>query len=302
MSTWSETEVPAVRAEERVIVVGYDESPGSEQALRWAVEDAQLRKLPLAVCHAWHWPYLRRPVDKEVLAQLRATGTAVAEEGVRRARELAPALDVRPLVGKGVAAAVLLQAAHDAELLVLGSRGQGGFEELRVGSAAVQVPAHSARPVVIVGPGNVPEREGKARIVVGADGSPAGQGALEFAFEEAELRDGSVTVVCCWDDAGDLSGQDGLPFVDRRELRVNAEACFRDAVSALICRHPDVPVTTEFVAGRPERAVIDAARDATLLVLGSRGVGSTPTMLVGRVTQAALAAAECPVAVTPPSR
>ncbi|GAA3248077.1 universal stress protein [Nonomuraea helvata] len=300
MSAESEAAAAVASAGRRSIVVGYDESPGSEQALRWAVEEARLRQLPLVVCHVWHWPYPRRPVVREVLAQVEGIATAVVEEGVRHARELAPLVDVRPLLGRGVASAVLLQAVRDAELAVLGSRGQGGFEELRVGSAAVQVPAHSVRPVVIVGPDGVPVPEGVAQIVVGADGSPAGQAALDFAFEEAELRGGAVRAVCCWQDAGDLTGQDGLPFVDRRQMRVNAEAGFREAVSSLIRRHPAVPVTTEFIVGRPERAVIDAARDATLLVLGSHGVGSTPTMLVGPVTQTALLEAACPVAVTPP--
>ncbi|MEQ4725891.1 universal stress protein [Nonomuraea sp. B19D2] len=300
MSAESEAEAAVARAAERSIVVGYDESPGSEQALRWAVEEARLRQSPLVVCHAWHWPYPRRPVVGEVLTQLEGIGSAVVAEGVRHARELAPTVDVRPLLVRGVASAVLLAALRNAELAVLGSRGQGGFEELRVGSAAVQVPAHSVRPVVIVGHDGVAAREGMARIVVGADGSPAGQAALEFAFEEAELRGGAVRAVCCWLDVGDLTGQDGLPFVDRRKIRADAEAGFREAVSALMRRRPAVPVTIEFIAERPERAIIDAARDATLLVLGSRGVGSTPTMLVGPVTQAALSEAACPVAVTPP--
>ncbi|QFY07993.1 universal stress protein [Nonomuraea phyllanthi] len=300
MSAGFGTEAGAAGAGERPVVVGYDESPGSEQALRWAAEEARLRGLPLVVCHAWHWPYTRRPVDKEVLARLEATATAVVEGGTHRARELAPTVNVRSLLAKGVASAVLLQAVRNAELGVLGSRGQGGFEELRVGSAAVQVPAHSVEPVIVVGPDGVSAGESRPRIVVGVDGSPAGQRALEFAFEEARLRAAPVTVVCCWEDAGDLSGQDGLPFVDRRALRANAEASFRNAVSQLTCRYPAVPVMSEFIAGRPERTVIDAAQEATLLVLGSRGVGSTPSVLLGRVTQTALAEAVCPVAVTPP--
>ncbi|MFC4016065.1 universal stress protein [Nonomuraea purpurea] len=97
---------------------------------------------------------------------------------------------------------------RNAELVVLGSRGQGGFEELRLGSAAVQVPAHSVKPVVIVGPDGESTSTGRPRIVVGADGSPAGQRALEFAFDEAELRVASVAAVCCWDRRASGTGPD----------------------------------------------------------------------------------------------
>ncbi|MEU7837698.1 universal stress protein [Nonomuraea sp. NPDC049129] len=75
----------------RPILVGYDDSPESGQALRWAVEEARLRRLPLLVCHVWHWPYALRPVAPEVLAQIEQVAGGVVDDGVRRARNLAPA-------------------------------------------------------------------------------------------------------------------------------------------------------------------------------------------------------------------
>lgn len=282
----------------RPILVGYDDSPGSHEALRWAVEEARLRGLPVLVCHALHWPYVLRPVAQEVLAQIEQVALAVVNEGVHRARALAPEVDAQPLLGRGTPSAVLLEATREAEMTVLGSRGRGGFDGLQVGSAAVQVPAHSVRPVVIVRP--LPRPGGQdVRIVVGIDGSPASLAAFDFALDEAALRGGSVTALCCWGDCRSSSWQEPLPFVDSYALRKGAEARFREVASQLARRHPDVPVTADFVTERPQRALIDSAKDATLLVLGNRGNESPACLLLGPVTQTALLDAWCPVAVTP---
>ncbi|WP_344579425.1 universal stress protein [Nonomuraea roseoviolacea] len=285
---------------ERRVLVGYDESPESERALRWAVEEARLRHLAVLVCHAWLWPYPFRPVVQEVLAQVERMAAAVVDDGVRRARDLNPDVEIRPLLARGPASAVLLQAAADAELVVLGSRGQGGFDGLEIGSAAVQVPAHSVRPVVVVRPVPQPAGDGRVKVVVGVDGSPASLAALEFAAEEAALRGGAVVPICCWWDPGALPGPDRLPFTDPQAMRDQAETRFREAISPLARRYPDVPVATEFAAERPQRAINDSARGATLLVVGVRGWGSsTPGTLLGPVTRSALAEAPCPVAVIP---
>ncbi|GAA1636156.1 universal stress protein [Nonomuraea maheshkhaliensis] len=283
----------------RPILVGYDGSPASTLALCWAVEEARLRRSSLLVCHAWHWPYPFRPVEQDVLAEVERVATHVVDEGVCRVRSLASDVGVRPRLMRGTAPTVLLQAAREAEMTVLGLRGQGGFEGLRVGSAAVQVPAHSPGPVIVVRPDATPAGGG-ARIVVGVDGSPASLSAFSFALDEAALRGGTVTTICCWRDWGPLAGPDWQPFVDAQAIRRGAEVRFREATSHLVSRHPDVSVGMEFVAERPQRALIDSSKDATLLVLGARGNDSPPCLLLGPVTQIALADARCPVAVIPP--
>ncbi|GAB2953301.1 universal stress protein [Nonomuraea fastidiosa] len=284
---------------ERPVLVGYDDYPESRDALVWAVEEARLRGLPLLVCHALHWPYLPRTVPQDVFQQIEHVALSIVEEGVRRAKELAPELDVQSMLGSGTPSAVLLRAASEAELTVLGARGQGGFEGLQVGSAAVQVPAHSSRPVIVVRPSPHRPSGEEARIVVGLDGSPPSLAAFDFALDEAALRGCTVSALCCWTDCGSASWQEPLPFVNSHALRTGAEARFREVVSHLARRRPDVTVFTEFVTERPQRVLIDMARDATLLVLGNRGNECPPCMLLGRVTQTALLESWCPVAVTP---
>ncbi|GGS97716.1 universal stress protein [Nonomuraea spiralis] len=283
----------------RPVLVGYDDSPASRHALHWAVADARLRGAPLLVCHALHWPYAPRPVAQEIIEQLEPLALGIVDEGLRRARELAPDLDVQPLLGRGTPSAVLLEAAREAELTVLGSRGQGGFDGLQVGSAAVQVPAHSVTPVVVVRPPVQSSAGQDVRIVVGLDGSPASLAAFDFALDEAALRGGVVTALCCWADCGSSTWQEPLPFVDSHALRRGAETRFREVVSHLAGRCPEVTVITEFVTERPQRVLLGATRDATLLVLGNRGNEAPPCLLLGPVTQAALLESWCPVAVAP---
>lgn len=283
----------------RSVLVGYDESPASEQALRWGVEEAQLRDLPLTVCHAWHWPYPFRPPEADTLKTLRGMAAVVADEGVRKAHSMAEGLDIRWRLEQGFPPAMLLMASREAGLVVLGSRGLGGFGDLTVGSVAVQVPAHATCPVIVVrSTATLPRRDG-ARVVVGVDGSPASEKALGFAFKEASLRDASLTVVCAWWDLGALPGPDRAPFVQPEVIRREAMTRFERAVAPWQLEYPKVPVETRFVVETPRRAVVDAAKDAALLVVGDRGVGSVPEMLLGPVTQGALHQAACPVAVVP---
>ncbi|WP_329092635.1 universal stress protein [Actinomadura citrea] len=277
------------------VLVGFDGSPAAGRALRWAATEASLRGAPLRVCHAWNWPYPAGPEGDEALEIVRTMGVITLEDGVRIAREAAPGLDVRPLLSKGTPPAALLAASQDAELIVVGARGAGGFDRLPLGSTAVHVPAHADRPVVVV-PSREPARTGR-RIVVGIDGSLASQAALRFALREAALWNASVTLVCAWWDPAALPGPDRLPFSDPQGLKEQAKARFAATVAPALAARPEVAVDRRFVLERAGRVLADEARDALLLVVGDRGIGSSPKTLLGAVTRSVLHEAPAPVAV-----
>ncbi|MFB4298572.1 universal stress protein [Actinomadura sp. NTSP31] len=282
------------------VVAGFDGSPAAGQAVRWAAAEASVRGVPLVVCHAWNWPYPSRPRDETAVEIVRELGAMVLEEGVRLAREAARHLDVVPLLRRGAAPGVLLEAGAGAELTVIGARGSGGFDALPVGATATQVPAHADGPVVVV-PAHA--RQGKgggcARIVVGVDGSPAGEAALRFALEEARLHRVVVTVVCAWWDPAVLPGPERLPFTDPEALKEQAKERFAGTVAPCLADYPDVSVERRFVMERAQRVLVDNAREASLLVVGDRGIGSSPRTLLGAVVRAVLHEAPAPVAVVP---
>jgi nucleotide-binding universal stress UspA family protein len=141
------------------VVVGVDDSPGALHALRWALEEAARRGATLEVVHAWEPPLAFGPVDLGPIpvpddGERQAAARAVLEGVVARALEVPgprpPELD-RVLVADGPASAVL-DRSRDADLLVLGRRGRGGFAGLLLGSVSHQCITHARCPVVVVPP------------------------------------------------------------------------------------------------------------------------------------------------------
>lgn len=136
------------------IVVGVDSSQTSLKALRWAMEEARLRGSELELVHAFPRPELvgmtmvvTLPSDEE----LREASSQVLAEALEAVGG-AGTLTVSQRVGAGGPASVLVEAAADAELLVLGSRGLGGFRGMLLGSVTQQVIAHAPCPVVVITP------------------------------------------------------------------------------------------------------------------------------------------------------
>lgn len=135
------------------IVVGVDGSDGSRRALRWAVREARLRAADLDVVyaaaelHPWVDPGLFPPLPTEDLC---AQGRAVLDEFLAGIDLAGVHVERISTVGGG--ARVLLEAAIGADLLVVGSRGRGGFKALMLGSVAQQAVTHAACPVVVVVP------------------------------------------------------------------------------------------------------------------------------------------------------
>lgn len=140
------------------IVVGIDGSPGSRAALRWAVEEAGLRQASVEAVRVWTWPI---PYVGPGMAGL---NPAMLEEG--EAAMLAEVIDevtaatgrdggeIEPVLIEGPAAQRLLDHAKGADLLVVGSRGRGGFTGLLLGSVSQQVVHHASGPVVVVPSGH----------------------------------------------------------------------------------------------------------------------------------------------------
>lgn len=134
------------------ILVGIDGSEGSLQALRWALAEARRRHDTVEVLHCWHVPYYG-----DVTGMMPYPGTmlhegaeAVLAEALAAVRDEAEGVAVTTRVEQGSAAQVLIDASANADLIVVGRRGHGGFLGLLIGSVAQQVAGHSSCPVVIV--------------------------------------------------------------------------------------------------------------------------------------------------------
>jgi nucleotide-binding universal stress UspA family protein len=135
------------------IVVGIDGSEASGRALAWAVEEAKLRKATLRVVHTWFDPmignYFASPTVF-VSEAFEQAARGILDQAVASIDDDGGSLKVDPVLVHGLAASTLLREAEGADLLVVGSRGLGGFKELVLGSVSHQVIHYATCPVVVV--------------------------------------------------------------------------------------------------------------------------------------------------------
>jgi nucleotide-binding universal stress UspA family protein len=278
------------------VLVGFDGSAASERALRWAAEEARLRRMPLTVCHAWHWPYPVPPSGPEALDTVRRMGQHTLDRGVMIVRETAPHTRVRGRLLSGPASAMLVIESASASLAVAGTYGEGAFTGLSAGSSAVQLATYAHCPVLLVR--NACDRS--RPVVVGVDGSAASGAALAFAFEEAALRGQPLRAVFgCWEPEAIASAEMGM-IAGPEELRTMAAGRLERMVSPWREKYPYVDADTVLALRTPRHALIEAAEHATLLVMGGRGLGGVTGLRLGAVSAAMVQQAPCSVAIVRP--
>jgi len=137
------------------IIVGFDTSEHSERALEWAVHEAAVRQLPLtviavyrAVAGFWGGPMVY-PQDRDLSAQVRKTAEEATDKALANAAGVRPAsVTVKTICG--IPAEELVHASKDADMIVVGSRGTGGFARLLLGSVSSQVVHHAHCAVVVL--------------------------------------------------------------------------------------------------------------------------------------------------------
>jgi nucleotide-binding universal stress UspA family protein len=138
------------------IVVGVDGSECAREALAAAIAEARLRGARLRIVCAWEIPVgvfsagLVPGVDEATLESFGRTAETIVQDAVAEAGRLEPSLPCEGEVVEGQPAAVLLQHARDASLIVVGNRGRGGFASLLLGSVSQQVVHHAPCPVLVV--------------------------------------------------------------------------------------------------------------------------------------------------------
>jgi nucleotide-binding universal stress UspA family protein len=144
--------------------------------------------------------------------------------------------------------------------------------------------------------------DGRERIVVGVDGSATSLRALAWATEEARLRGATLVVVHAWRPVVMPALAPLPPYIDPESLRLAAEELVAAALATVPVAELAHEVETLVVPDSPARAVLEAAADASLIVVGSRGRGGFTGLLLGSVSQHLIHHAECPVVVVPPGR
>ena len=279
------------------VVVGVDGSAADTAALRWSVQEARRRSARLCVVHALsqrHSGAFQR-ANPAFVAEERRAADDVLGSAVRQARALADDVDVHPVLEVGRPSVALLRRAATAGVVVLGSKGRGGFAGLLLGSTSLQVAMHASCPVVVLRDPCTGAGPANGRIVVGTDGSPSSDSALRFAFTQARRHGRGLTVLRAWGATAvfvDVPGSAKWEQVEKEE-----QAALSEALAPWRDRYPEVDVLEKSLLGNAAALLVDESAAAELLVVGSRGRGGFGGLLLGSVSHAALHHARCPVAV-----
>jgi nucleotide-binding universal stress UspA family protein len=266
------------------IVVGVDGSEHSKAALRWAAAEAAMRGAPLTAL---------------LVADL--THPRVADED--RAREVLAAIVQETLpddrcvaleVACGKPSAVLAERTGADRLVVVGSRGLGGFGALFLGSVAQRVTRKAAGPVAVIRPGG----PNGAAVVVGVDGTATALQALGWAATEARARHAPMTVLQAWQVPAVATS----PWIATPDLELTADlrALAKDELHAAVTDATLAGIEVEEVLAHGNAAhALVGRHEAGLLVIGSNGSGLVSGAFLGSVAQQVLHHAQVPVVLVP---
>ena len=290
------------------VVVGFDESEGANQAVRWAAVEALRRNLTLRIVTAFGPDYIFT-TDEECRTYM----DKVADQAVSEAKAAAPGVSVEHQGHRDLAGPALREESESADLLVVGSRGRGGFAGLLLGSVGRQCVHRAACPVVVVRPSEpgdtaaktgepavreIPHRERQEsegpRIVVGVDGSLSSNAGLLWAAEEAESTGATLELLHSWEW---LTGAGWAIIPSDFDPQHGASILLDEGARTARCGHPNLTISAVVVQGQAADRLVEASNGAELLVVGCRGHGGLSGLLLGSVSEYCATHAHCPVLV-----
>lgn len=280
-------------------IVGIDGSKHAEHALAWAAHQAPGRTERLELVTAWQVPMVAGGAEVWAMgtpAYDRDALIANAQQHVDAAAATIDdcSVDMVTTVTHGGASAVLLDAADEADLLVVGTRGLGGFKRLLLGSTSTQCATHCTRPVAVI-PDSTTVSDTND-IVVAIDGSANSIAALEWALSFAD-DDAQIEALSVWDTSPLAAGADQFFFPEATGLAEERFHHLIDDVEANAERSRQI--TRSFLTGTPRRTISERAATADLLVVGARGHGAIGAAVIGSVSMWLLHNVAQPVVVVP---
>jgi len=283
------------------IVVGTDGSAHAERALRWAVHEAELRSAMVELVHG----YVIHPHAVMMGRSDRDLAEALMDTVIERNRAMLDRVEwdatVVPLLASPTAA--LLDAGEDADLIVVGSRGLGGFGELFLGATSYHTAAHASTPVAVIRGGPDSEATDAARpIVVGVDDSRASRRALCWALDEAERRDVDLTLVHAYYAPAHPSLARSASPEQLGELRLAVRDRAADVIEDVlddVDGAAKVEMKRVVRAGSPAGVLLASAGAEGMLVVGTHGRSALGRAVFGSVSHQCLHHATGPVIVVP---
>ena len=283
-----------------VIVVGIDGSDGAATAARWAADEAARRHATVRLVHAYElppnagYPDYRTPTN-DLHAEVRQQSEQLLDRVAAELTARHPDLTVETRIVYERPVVALSRTSEDAQLTVVGTDEATRISGVLLGSVALGAASSNPAPVAVIHAGQPDRTTGP--VVVGVDGSPVSDAAVEFAFEEAAIRDTDLIAVHAWNDIySDSHGAQTL-LVDPAVLQQEERALLSERLTGWRDKYPDVTVSQVVLEKRPTTALLDYGSTAQLIIVGSHGRGGFAGMLLGSTSHALITHAACPVIV-----
>ncbi|MEO3873844.1 universal stress protein [Nonomuraea sp. B12E4] len=279
------------------IVVGVDGSAPSLLAASWAGQEAAIRDAPLHIVHAAvHWshsvPLVPQPPTWGSGAE--AAAREMLHQAAIHAGAGRPRLSITTEIVDGGASETLVNAAEEAQLIVVGHRGRGGFAELLLGSVSRYVVARSPCPVAVI---RQPHAGDRGEIVVGVTGRAGQEPLLDFAFREAASRSAALRAVHAWVHPAVREPGDMQPLLyDVEGVGEEESLLLAEAIAGWRERFPDVTLIQQVVHEHPAKALINASTNTDLVVVGAH-TGARSLLGLGSTAHAVLHHSRAPVVV-----
>ncbi|CAN7216658.1 universal stress protein [Knoellia sp. LjRoot47] len=274
------------------VVVGVDDGQATGRAVEEAAAQARRWGRPLRVMHATGLSIV--PWTDEHLVRV-ANRTERCRE---RALRAVPDLRVSAVTEVADPAAMLVEASRQASMVVLDGGRLGQAEAILLGATADKVIAHAACPVMVVP--LAADRSASGPVVVGVDAHQHSAPAVALAFAEASRR--QVPLVAAhswWWDEANAAFTRGDPEEARERVVESHRLLVAEMLAGYRDEYPEVRVTESLVHGIAGPTLVQASRGAQLLVVGRRGLGGFPGLLLGSVGAHVVHHAHCPVVVVP---
>jgi nucleotide-binding universal stress UspA family protein len=285
------------------IVVATDGAATGGATVRWAALEAARLDMNLRVVHVldWDWNTARYEFDGGGFEVARSLAENVTAAAAATARAVAPLVEVTEVTLIGNPAARLLDAAESAELLVVGSRGHGGFTGLLLGGVSQRLATHAPCPVVVVR-GRADAAEGP--VAVGVDDSDTTDHVLSTAFAAAAGRGTGLVAVRTYLPAVPLYYGYSVPAatIATPEQDTAERARLEEQLAPWRVKYPDVAVETLVSHDSAAGVLVGVSHGTQLVVVGSRGHGVIVGSMLGSTGLQLLHHADCPVYVDRPRK
>jgi nucleotide-binding universal stress UspA family protein len=282
------------------VVVGVDGSERNRCAVAWAAHEATARGCPLVLVHATAGHLV--PTTPRLPARSREEQVLDMLADVRNeVRHIVAEETVSIVAASGDPVEVLLDqvAETGAGLLVVGKRGLGGFARVIVGSTSIALAGRSPVPVAIVPDVWEQSRHEGHPVVLGIDPDKSDHQPIEAAFRRARRLGVALVAVHGWEAPANYSWDPAAVTGEITEREQHAAARFDGLLAEWSERHPDVVVRPMRSHKHPAAAVLEAAEESQVVVLGRHPAGAFGGFAFGSVARAVLHYAECPVITVP---